>query len=407
MSRSDILRRADDSWFDERNPDVSGKKRILLAHWSLVGGCVLAVAYWLVEAVLHANMIHGEDLRSALLPLNDVDELWTRALMAAMFVAFGMVVDVVLARLRRVHRERGSLVEQLEARTRELSERAKELACLYGIDELARSDGATIEEILEGTVRLIPSGWQYPEIAEGRIVYEGKEFGARSPKKTEWRQAADIVVDKTTVGSIEVYYTEPMPERHEGPFLKEERDLLDAMATRLADIIKRTQAEQALRESEARLQRLSRTDGLTGLLNRRGWNESLAEEERRAQRHGHPACVIVADLDGLKETNDRYGHAAGDDLIRRSAECIRGAVRDVDKVARIGGDEFAILAIECDETTADRITRRIEAAWSAEGIRASWGTAMRKPDSGLEGAMAEADRLMYEMKDEDREAASD
>ena len=231
-------------------------------------------------------------------------------------------------------------------------------------------------------------------------------FGSKMPRKTEWRQAADIVIDRTSVGSIEVYYTKAMPERHEGPFMDEERHLIDSMATRLAGIIKRKRAERALRESEERFQRLSRTDGLTGLLNRRGWSECLADEERRAQRHGHPACVIVADLDGLKETNDRHGHAAGDELIRRSAECIRRAVRDVDKVARIGGDEFAILATECDENTADRITRRIEDAWSAEGIRASWGTAMRKPGSGLKGAMAEADRLMYEMKEGEKEDAS-
>lgn len=371
---------------------------MLRTHWSLVSGCVLAIAYWFVEAILHTSIVHGVDLSSSLLPLDDPEELWTRVLIAVMFVVFGIVVDVVLARLRRVHQERGHLVEQLEARTHDLAERAKELACLYGIDELARKEGATIEEILEGTARLIPSGWQYVEIAEGRIVYEGKVFGGKMPRKAERRQTADIVIDRTSVGSIDVYYTEAMPEKDEGPFLKEERKLLDSMAARLAGIIKRKRAERALRESEERFEQLSRTDGLTGLLNRRGWNESLAEEERRARRHGHLSCVMIADLDGLKETNDRQGHAAGDELLRRTAGCIQGAVRDVDKVARIGGDEFAVLAIECDEDTAGTIAKRIENAWLAEGIRASWGTAMRKPGSGLKGAMAEADRLMYEMK---------
>lgn len=381
---------------------MSRKRRLLPAHWSLVGGCVLAVTYWLVEAILHTGAIHGEDLTAALLPLDDVDELWTRVLIAAMFVAFGFIVDVVLARLRHAHQEQGDLVEQLEARTHDLAERAKELACLQRIDELAGREGATIEEILEDTAALIPSGWQYPDIAGGRIVYEGKEYAANAPKKAEGRQAAEIVIDKRSVGLIEVYYTEAMPERYEGPFQEEERSLIDSIAARLAGIIKRKRAEEALRESEARFQRLSRTDGLTGLLNRRGWNECLAEEERRAQRYGHPACVIIADLDGLKETNDRRGHAAGDELIRRSAECIRSAVRSVDKVARIGGDEFAILAIDCDESAADTMRRRIEAAWSAEGIRASWGMAMRDSDSGLQGAMAKADHRMYEMKEERR-----
>ena len=232
----------------------------------------------------------------------------------------------------------------------------------------------------------------------GRIVYGGDAFGVTISNKAEWRQTADIVIDNVAVGSVEVYYREEMPERDEGPFLEEERHLIDSMAVRLAGIIKQKRAEQALRDSEARFQQLSRMDELTGLLNRRGWNESMADEERRAQRHGHQTCVMMADVDDLKDTNDRHGHAAGDDLLRRIAECIRVAVRDIDKVARIGGDEFAILFVECDRDTASPVSERIEAAWLAEGIKASWGIAMRNATTGLQGAMAEADRLMYEMK---------
>ena len=377
---------------------MDGDLRTLRAHWTLVGGCVLAILYWCAEAVLHLNIVHGRSLGSVFLPLDDADELWTRAILAALFIAFGVVVDVVSTRLRRAHQEQGRLVEQLEARTRDLAERAKELRCLYGIDGLARRDGATIGEILEQAARLIPASWQYPEIACCRITYQKKEFGETASESSEWRQTSDIVIDGISVGAIEVCYTEARPEKDEGPFLNEERRLIDSVAARLAGIIKQKQGELALRESEARFQRLARTDDLTGLLNRRGWNESLAEEERRAQRHGHSSCVMVADVDGLKETNDRDGHEAGDALLRRTAACIQGAVRDVDNVARIGGDEFAVLAIECDAATAETIAKRIEDAWLAEGIRTSWGIAMRKPTSGLDGAMAEADRLMYEMK---------
>jgi len=377
---------------------MSIEKKILHTHWCLFGGFILAIMYWYIEAILHFTILHGGDLRSELLPLDNSNELWMRAFIAAMFVVFGIAMDVVLTRLRRAHQERGRLVEQLEKRTHDLAERVKQMGCLYGIDELARREGATIEEILEGTVMLIPPSWQYPEITEGRITYDGKEFTVKTFKKTKWRQTADIVIDGTSAGSIEVYYTKAMPEKHEGPFLEEERNLIDSIATRLSGIIERKRAELALRESEARFQQEAKTDGLTGLLNRRGWNECLADEERRAQRHGNPSCVIIADLDGLKETNDRHGHAIGDDLIRRAAYCIRRTVRSVDKVARIGGDEFATLIIECDENTANTITKRIEDAWSAEGIRASWGIAVRNPNSGLKGAMAEADRLMYKMK---------
>ncbi len=377
---------------------MSREKQGLSAHWSVVGGCVLAITYWFAEAMLHFAIRHGGAFSTALLPVDDSGELWKRVLTATLFVVLGIVMDVVLTRLRRAHQERGCLVQQLEARTSDLAERVKELGCLYAIDELARRDGATIEEILGDAAGLIPASWQYPEIAGGRIIYEGEEFGERPSKMAQWRQASDIVINGTAVGSIEIYYTAAMPERDEGPFLKEERRLIDSMAMRLAGTIEQKRAELALRESEARFQQLSRTDGLTGLLNRRGWNECLAEEERRAQRLGHPSCVMVADLDGLKETNDRYGHAAGDDMLRRAADCILGAVRDVDKVARIGGDEFAVLGIECDENTANILTARIEAAWTSAGIHVCWGVAIRNATSGLNGAMAEADRLMYEMK---------
>ena len=170
------------------------------------------------------------------------------------------------------------------------------------------------------------------------------------------------------------------------------------------DITHRKQTELALRKSEERLQLLAKTDGLTGLLNRSGWEECIAVEERRAQRSHVPSCVVVVDLDDLKKTNDLHGHKAGDDLIRRAARCIQGAVRDVDLVARIGGDEFAVMGIECGEGGANTILSRINDSLSDAGIGASSGMAMRTANPGFDGAMAEADRLMYQMKAERRKS---
>jgi diguanylate cyclase (GGDEF)-like protein len=116
--------------------------------------------------------------------------------------------------------------------------------------------------------------------------------------------------------------------------------------------------------------------------------------------------VIVVDLDDLKKTNDKHGHKAGDDLICRAAQCIQSAVREADRVARTGGDEFAILLVECGKEGADAIDKRIKEALSAEGIGASTGMAMRSVNSGLEGAMVKADRLMYEMKADRRNSRS-
>lgn len=164
------------------------------------------------------------------------------------------------------------------------------------------------------------------------------------------------------------------------------------------DINHRKNTELALRESEERFHEMARTDGLTGLLNRRGWEECLSAEESRQQRYRHSSCVIVVDLDGLKGVNDAQGHKAGDDLIRRAARCIQGAVREVDQVARMGGDEFTVLAIECGERCAKAILDRIEEALSRETISASLGMALCDSSTGFEAAVAQADRLMYEMK---------
>ncbi len=168
------------------------------------------------------------------------------------------------------------------------------------------------------------------------------------------------------------------------------------------DITKRKRSELALRDSEERFQQLSKTDGLTGLLNRHGWNECLVVEESRIQRYGHQACVAVFDLDGLKAINDTHGHDAGDDLIIRTAHTIKEAFRDIEKVARTGGDEFAVLMIECSEEEAHTVIKRIENVLSAKGIQASWGIAMRDSSSGLKGAMAKADSIMYAMKEKSR-----
>lgn len=137
------------------------------------------------------------------------------------------------------------------------------------------------------------------------------------------------------------------------------------------------------------------TDALTGLLNRHGWDQHVTKEEARARRYGCPACVLIIDLDGLKQINDTDGHKQGDKLIKKAATCIRGAIRENDIVARIGGDEFAILGIECDEAGCKAIFKNVLDALASNGIKASVGRALRSPKHGLIEAIAEADKAMY------------
>lgn len=141
--------------------------------------------------------------------------------------------------------------EVLRKRTHELDERVKELHCLYGISNLVEEPGISLEEILQGTVDLIPPAFQYPQVTCARIIFEGQAFAADNFEETVWKQTSDIVVHSDRVGSLEVCYLGEKPKGDETPFLKEERDLLNAIAEQLGRIIERRQAkEQVQRHKE-------------------------------------------------------------------------------------------------------------------------------------------------------------
>jgi PAS domain S-box-containing protein len=133
-----------------------------------------------------------------------------------------------------------------------LNERVKELNCLYGFADLVEKPGVTLPEILQGLAELIPPSWQYPEVTCARIVLDNDEFKTDNFRKTQWSQRADITVFMGKLGAIEVYYLHPCPELDEGPFLQEERDLLNALAERLARVVERRQTQEMLIESESR-----------------------------------------------------------------------------------------------------------------------------------------------------------
>jgi diguanylate cyclase (GGDEF)-like protein len=180
--------------------------------------------------------------------------------------------------------------------------------------------------------------------------------------------------------------------------IEHEQELVELLATLLSTILQaELKATQAIRKSE-RLQVEADTDLMTTLYNRRAWDRLLDREEERCRRYGHPAYVIAVDLDGLKRVNDALGHAAGDDLIIRAAGALRRAARESDVVARIGGDEFVILAVECDRAGADAIVARLRAALAEAQVSASIGMAPRAPVGGLAAAEAMADQRMYEEK---------
>ena len=184
---------------------------------------------------------------------------------------------------------------------------------------------------------------------------------------------------------------QPAGLRAHEPLLALLSDLLSAVLE--ADIAATTTAralEQARRDAE--------TDALTGLINRRGWDRYLQQEEQRYRRFGDPACVAVLDLDHLKIVNDTEGHEAGDRYLQRTAQILGEVSRSSDVLARLGGDEFGIVLTGASIEQADELVERMEKALQEAGIAGCFGHAAYSVVTGFPGAWQAADQAMYEQK---------
>jgi len=155
--------------------------------------------------------------------------------------------------------------EALRERTHDLGERIKELNCLYGISNLVEKPDISLEEIFQGLVYLIPPSWQYPEITCSRIILEDKEYKTENFKETNWKQSNEIFVTGKRMGVLEICYLEEKPEIDEGPFLKEERNLIDAITERLGHIIERMQAREEKERLEDQLQQVTKMEAIATL----------------------------------------------------------------------------------------------------------------------------------------------
>jgi len=167
-----------------------------------------------------------------------------------------------------------------------------------------------------------------------------------------------------------------------------------------------------LRAANERLQLLTVTDSLTGLLNRRALFESIRQEMARALRHRHELSVIILDVDHFKNVNDRYGHAVGDIVLRHVASVTARAVRGTDVLARYGGEEFVIVAPESDRTQALQLAERIRSTLEASEVSvphhrlrvtASLGVStLRADDREPEQILERADMALYAAKESGR-----
>ncbi len=146
--------------------------------------------------------------------------------------------------------ERKRFKETLERRACDLRLRIKELNCLIRISRLIDNQDRSLERMLQETIEIIPSGWQHSEIACARIVLEHQEFRTSNYRETPWKLASGLFIHGRLIGGLEVCYMEERPPAVEGPFLAEERDLLNAIAEEMGKVITLNRTYDNLRQSE-------------------------------------------------------------------------------------------------------------------------------------------------------------
>jgi len=139
-----------------------------------------------------------------------------------------------------------------------LRERVKELSCLYSINKIAEQHVDSVYQTLEKIVKILPPAWQYPEITKGRIVFDGIEYDTVGFGEDCPTQKSLIIVDGEERGFVEVAYLEDRPEIYEGPFLEEERKLIDTIANQIALIIERRESENERMELQEQLRHADR-----------------------------------------------------------------------------------------------------------------------------------------------------
>lgn len=133
-----------------------------------------------------------------------------------------------------------------------LQERIKELNCLYGMASLAERNGS-IQDFLKRLVDFLPAYWLHAEVASARITFHGEIFASKNFEFSDWKQSAQIRLDDKSVGDVSIFYIEERPTAEEGPFLIEERKLLEEVAQRISEIAIRIMAEKELQENNNQL----------------------------------------------------------------------------------------------------------------------------------------------------------
>ncbi len=230
---------------------------------------------------------------------------------------------------------------------------------------------------------------------EGKTIHgkDIRDWEEAEPTRNDLRSFVSIPIGD--IGVLQAFST------RRGTFDKQDVNLAEILAGHLREEVARIRLEEKLRQQAIR-------DPLTGLFNRRYFNQSLEKEIERANRYNHPLGFLMLDINRFKEINDRYSHLRGDKVLKAVANLLQENVRDADTVVRYGGDEFLIILPETDGETEEikgRIRKELN-KWNQKQdildfpLTLGIGSSYWDPGSDMtvEEVLKEADRRMYEDK---------
>jgi diguanylate cyclase (GGDEF)-like protein len=258
-----------------------------------------------------------------------------------------------------------------------------------GDERLIGSIGLDREEDDEEGIRIFSGA---PEPREARAIEHSYLYREQAAGAVHEALGVPLVGRTGKVGWLGVFSRDPDVRFSDGDVRR-----LEDLAERVAPAI-----ENARRFREAR--QLADLDSLTGLHNRRYFYETLAREVDRAQRYQRQLSLVIVDVDGFKEINDRIGHLAGDAVLAEIADRIREVVRSADIPCRVGGDEFAVIVPEVEVGQARQLVGRIQRAVSAQPIaragrvRVSAGVADIQPNDSPTSLFERGDESLYATK---------
>lgn len=259
---------------------------------------------------------------------------------------------------------------------------------LFSLFNARPGEGIAGKVYQDGLPLLVEDAGQDPEI----------RHTARPRYKTDSFIIVPLKKEGKTTGVISI-----ADKENRQPFSEEDLDLLQAMGSFITMAMDRSE----LHEKAEELKEISITDSLTGLLNRRYFQERLLEEIERCKRHGLPGCLIMIDIDDFKQINDTYGHLKGDEAIKSLAATLRKTIRSMDVASRYGGEEFTVIFPQTSKEDAHQIAKRICELFPVEGtaqldiprLTISVGLSSFPEDAEtINGLIDSADRALYQAK---------